>query len=124
MKEFKKGDTVVMYTFTGMRLGEFPVKNVDKKGIISVEKKDGSVLTFSGKDGTQTGVAEGKEKYANRIGAVEDDKKAKAPAKKAEPKKAEKKAPAKPAKVEEPEDDDYEDDDYEDDDEDEDEDEE
>ena len=111
MKEIKKGDTVVMYTFTGMRLGEFPVKNVDKKGVISVEKKDGSVLTFSGKDGTQTGVAEGKEKYANRIGAVEDDKKAKKPAAKAPAKPAAK--PAKPAKVEEPEDDEDEDEDEE-----------
>lgn len=93
LKSIKKGDSVIVKGFTGIKLGVFEVAKATEKSI-TVEKKDGSLMIFSKKDGKQTNVEEGKEKYANSV--MEDDgsyvkpnsggrKKAAKPAKKAEP---------------------------------------
>lgn len=107
LADIKKGETVVLIGFTGIRLAEVQVSAADKKSI-TITKKDGKELVFDRKTGAQTNVVEGKEKYANSISTVEDAPapKAKKPAAKAEKPAAAKKAPAKkPAKVEEPEED-------------------
>ena len=128
MLQTKKGQTVVLIGFTGIRLSEVIASGATKT-VITVTKKDGSDMLFDRKTGMQTNCVEGKEKYANKIMSIEDapEAKAKAP-KKAKGKKAPKveaipedefededeeeaPAPAKkkaPAKVEE---DDFEDDD-------------
>lgn len=92
LKNIKKGDSVIVKGFTGIKLGVFTVAKATEK-TITVEKKDGSLLIFSKKDGKQTNVEEGKEKYANSV--MEDDgsytapsrgrKKAKKPEKQEEP---------------------------------------
>ena len=93
LKSIKKGDSVIVKGFTGIKLGVFEVAKATEKSI-TVEKKDGSLMIFSKKDGKQTNVEEGKEKYANSV--MEDDgsyvkpnsggrKKAAKPAEKAEP---------------------------------------
>lgn len=94
LKNIKKGDSVIVKGFTGIKLGVFTVAKATEKSI-TVEKKDGSLMIFSKKDGRQTNVEEGKEKYANSV--MEDDgsyvkpnsggrkKKAAKPAKKPEP---------------------------------------
>ena len=74
---------------------------------ITLEKRDGTLMTFSRKSGKQTNVEEGKERYANSI--MEDDgsyvapqrKKKAADAEKPKKKKTTKKAKTK--KKEEPE---------------------
>lgn len=111
LKNIKKGDTVIVKGFTGIKLGVFEVAKATEKSI-TVEKKDGSLLIFSKKDGKQTNVEEGKEKYANSV--MEDDGSYVKPNSGGRKKKAAK----KPAKVEapEPEDDEEEFDDEEDDD--------
>lgn len=86
----KKGEVVVLLGFTGIRLADMTIASATKTEI-TIVKSDGKELVFDRKTGIQTNVAEGKEKYANKIVSVEDapEKKAKkAPAKK-------KKAPAK-----------------------------
>lgn len=70
LKNIKKGDTVIVKGFTGIKLGVFEVAKATEKNV-TIEKKDGSLMIFSKKDGKQTNVAEGKEKYANSI--MEDD---------------------------------------------------
>lgn len=95
LKSIKKGDSVIVKGFTGIKLGVFTVAKATEKSI-TVEKKDGSLMIFSKKDGKQTNVEEGKERYANSV--MEDDgsyvqphrgkktkKPAKKPAKKPEP---------------------------------------
>lgn len=109
LKNIKKGDTVIVKGFTGIKLGVFEVAKATEKSI-TVEKKDGSLMIFSKKDGRQTNVEEGKEKYANSV--MEDDGSYVRPSRK------KKKAAKKPAKVEAPEPeedefDDEEDDDFE-----------
>ena len=91
LKSIKKGDSVIVKGFTGIKLGVFEVAKATEK-TITVEKKDGSLMIFSKKDGKQTNVEDGKEKYANSV--MEDDgsyvkpnsgkKKAAKPAKKQE----------------------------------------
>ena len=115
LKNIKKGDNVIVKGFTGIKLGVFPVAKATEKNI-TVEKKDGSLMIFSKKDGKQTNVEEGKERYANSV--MEDDGSYVKPnsGKRKSTKKAEEK-PAKKSKKEEPEDidefDDDEDDDFE-----------
>lgn len=70
LKNIKKGDTVIVKGFTGIKLGVFEVAKATEKNI-TVEKKDGSLMIFSKKTGKQTNVEEGKEKYANSV--MEDD---------------------------------------------------
>lgn len=70
LKSIKKGDSVIVKGFTGIKLGVFTVAKATEKNI-TVEKKDGSLMIFSKKDGKQTNVEEGKEKYANSV--MEDD---------------------------------------------------
>lgn len=94
LENIKKGDTVIVKGFTGIKLGVFEVAKATEKSI-TVKKKDGSLMIFSKKDGRQTNVEEGKEKYANSV--MENDgsyvkpnsggrkKKAAKPAKKPEP---------------------------------------
>lgn len=112
LKSIKKGDSVIVKGFTGIKLGVFKVAKATEKNI-TVEKKDGSLMIFSKKDGKQTNVEEGKERYANSV--MEDDGSYVQPHR---GKKTEKK-PAKKAKkkvepeVEEEEFEDDEDDDFE-----------
>lgn len=93
LKSIKKGDNVIVKGFTGIKLGVFEVAKATEKSI-TVEKKDGSLMIFSKKDGKQTNVEEGKERYANSV--MEDDGSyvkpnsgKRKPAKKAKPKKQE-----------------------------------
>lgn len=108
LKSIKKGDSVIVKGFTGIKLGVFTVAKATDK-TITVEKKDGSLMIFSKKDGKQTNVEDGKEKYANTV--MEDD------GSYVKPNSGKrKKTDKKPAKKEEPEDikDDFdEDDDFE-----------
>ena len=111
LKSIKKGDSVIVKGFTGIKLGVFEVAKATEK-TITVEKKDGSLMIFSKKDGKQTNVEEGKEKYANSV--MEDDGSYERPktGRKKKAKKPEKKAPKKEV---EPEEDDFEEDDEDDD---------
>lgn len=70
LKGIKKGDSVIVKGFTGIKLGVFKVSKATEK-TVTVEKKDGSLMIFSKKDGKQTNMEEGKERYANSI--MEDD---------------------------------------------------
>ena len=124
----KKGETVHMYAFTGMYLGEFTISDADKKSVTLVQK-NGRTTKFSREDGKQLDAKT--PRCASRITEEKEPEKKKPAAKKAKPKKTEetteeapaktakKKVPAKKAKVEEPEevetdaDDDDDDEDYE-----------
>lgn len=70
LKDVKKGDSVILKGFTGIKLGVFEVMKATEK-TITLEKSDGTLMTFSRKSGKQTNVEEGKERYANSI--MEDD---------------------------------------------------
>lgn len=70
MLNVKKGDTVILKGFTGIKLGLFVVEKATDK-TATILKKDGTKMIFSLKTGKQTNVEEGKEKYANSI--TEDD---------------------------------------------------
>ena len=94
LKKVKKGDTVIMVGFTGMQMGVFPVVKADEKKI-TIEKADGTQLAFNRKDGKQSKVEEGKERFANKI--IEDDGTYKPPQRK---KKADKKKDKKDKKSE------------------------
>ena len=115
LKNIKKGDTVIMCGFTGIKLGVFEVAKASEKSI-TVMKKDGTPLVFSRKTGKQTNTEEGKERYANSI--IEDDGSYVAPQrgtkkkteKKATKKKASKKAEEVIEEDEEELEDDFEDD--------------
>ena len=119
----KKGETVHMYAFTGMYLGEFTISDADKKSVTLVQK-NGRTTKFSREDGKQLDAKT--PRCASRITEEKEPEKKKPAAKKAKPKKAEevteeapakttkKKVPAKKAKVEEPEEAETEDDDDED----------
>lgn len=108
----KKGETVHMYAFTGMYLGEFTISDADKKSVTLVQK-NGRTTKFSREDGKQLDAKT--PRCASRITEEKEPEKKKSAAKKAKPKKTEeaseeapakatkKKAPAKKAKVEEPE---------------------
>lgn len=116
LENIKKGDTVIVKGFTGIKLGVFEVAKATEKSI-TVKKKDGSLMIFSKKDGRQTNVEEGKEKYANSV--MENDGSYVKPNSGGRKKKAAK--PAKPAKKPEPVEeveDEFEDDEFEDDDDD------
>ena len=121
----KKGETVHMYAFTGMYLGEFTISDADKKSVTLVQK-NGRTTKFSREDGKQLDAKT--PRCASRITEEKEPEKKKPDAKKAKPKKTEetteeapakttkKKVPAKKAKVEEPEEvetDDDDDEDYE-----------
>lgn len=95
----KKGNTVILCGFTGMKLGVYTVVAATKK-TITIEKKDGTEVEFDRKTGKQLDVEEGKEKYANFI--MEDDGSYVPPARKKKDKPAKKKS-AKKAKKEEAE---------------------
>lgn len=110
IKSIKKGDSVIVKGFTGIKLGVFTVDKATDK-TITINKKTGGIMVFSKKDGKQTNMEEGKERYANSV--MEDDgsfvppnRGKKKPAKKKPAKKS------KPKKQEEPEEfDEFEDDD-------------
>lgn len=119
----KKGETVHMYAFTGMYLGEFTISDADKKSVTLVQK-NGRTTKFSREDGKQLDAKT--PRCASRITEEKEPEKKKPAAKKAKPKKTEetteeapvkttkKKVPAKKAKAEEPEEAETEDDDDED----------
>lgn len=94
----KKGDSVILCGFTGIKLGVFTITAATKK-TITLTKANGDELIFDRKTGKQINVEEGKEKYANKV--IEDDGSYVAPTRSGA-KKA-KKAPAKkqPQPVEE-----------------------
>lgn len=96
VSKIKKGDTVIMCGFTGMKLGVYKVVAADTKKI-TIEKADGTKVSFDRKTGKQLNPKN--EKYANFI--IEDDGSYVNPRAAAGSKKAKKKASAK--KVEEPE---------------------
>ena len=102
----KKGDSVILKGFTGIKLGVFEVTSATKK-TVTITKRNGDELIFDRKTGKQTNVEEGKEKYANSI--MEDDGSYVAPSTKGAAKKKAAKKPAKPAPVEDDEDDEDED---------------
>ena len=121
----KKGETVHMYAFTGMYLGEFIISDADKKSVTLVQK-NGRTTKFSREDGKQLDAKT--PRCASRITEEKEPEKKKPVVKKPKTKKTEetteaapakttkKKAPAKKAKVEEPEEvetDDDDDEDYE-----------
>jgi len=101
MIEVKKGESVIVKGFTGIKLGVFEVAKADKK-TVTVMKRNGDEMIFDRKTGKQINVEEGKEKYANSI--MEDDGSYVAPSTSKKSKKASKPA-TKKAKPE-PEDDD------------------
>lgn len=106
MIEVKKGDTVIVKGFTGIKLGVFKVDSATKK-TLTVLKRNGDEMIFDRKTGKQINVEEGKEKYANSV--MEDDGSFVAPTrgkkKQEAPKKATKKAKAEPEPEEEIDDD-------------------
>lgn len=112
LKDVKKGDSVILCGFTGIKLGVFEVKKSTEKNI-TLEKKDGTLMVFSRKTGKQTNVEEGKEQYANKI--MEDDGSYKPPQRKKKGKKSDDEAPKKKGKKsvkkEEPVEEEFEDDD-------------
>lgn len=111
MMNQKKGDTVILCGFTGIKLGVFEVTTATKK-TLTLTKANGDELIFDRKTGKQINVEEGKEKYANRI--IEDDGSYVAPTRSGAKKKAAKKPTKKqPEPVEEDEDDEDDDDEFE-----------
>lgn len=95
----KKGDSVILKGFTGIKLGVFEVTAATKK-TVTITKRNGDELIFDRKTGKQTNVEEGKEKYANSI--MEDDGSYVAPSTRGAAKKsAPAKKAAKPTPVEE-----------------------
>ena len=66
--KIKKGDTVIMCGFTGMKLGVYEVVAADDKKV-TVEKADGTKVSFDRKTGKQ--LKPKNPKYANFI--IEDD---------------------------------------------------
>lgn len=102
----KKGDSVILKGFTGIKLGVFQVSAETKK-TVTILKKNGDEMIFDRKTGKQVNVEEGKEKYANSI--IEDDGSYVAPATRGASKKKAVKKPAKPEPVEDDEDDEDED---------------
>lgn len=101
LKNVKKGDSVIVKGFTGIKLGVFTVAKATEKNI-TVEKKDGSLMIFSKKDGKQTNVEEGKERYANSV--MEDDGSYVQPHRGKKTKKEDKKPAKKSEKQAEPDD--------------------
>ena len=101
LKSIKKGDSVIVNGFTGIKLGTFKVTKATEKNI-TVEKKDGSLMIFSKKDGKQTNVEEGKERYANSV--MEDDGSYVQPHRGKKTQKEDKKPAKKSKKQAEPED--------------------
>lgn len=102
MMNQKKGDTVILCGFTGIKLGVFEVTAATKK-TITLNRKKGGELIFDRKTGKQINVEEGKEKYANFI--IEDDGSFVSPTRSGAKKKATKKPTKKqPEPVEEDED--------------------
>lgn len=98
----KKGDSVILKGFTGIKLGVFQVTAATKK-TVTILKKNGDEMIFDRKTGKQVNVEEGKEKYANSI--MEDDGSYVAPATRGASKKKAAKKPTKPEPVEEDEED-------------------
>lgn len=112
MAKVKKGQTMIMVGFTGIKLTRVEIADVTDKGIIVI-KKDGTKLVFDKKTLVQTNAKN--EKYANRL--IEDDpdwepalnKARKAPKKS----KKEDKKGVKPAEVDEDDEEEDEDEDEE-----------
>ena len=110
----KKGETVHMYAFTGMYLGEFEITASDKKSI-SIVQKNGRTTKFDRETGKQIDAKT--PRCASRVTEEKEPEKKK-PAKKATKKSAAAEKPTKkPAKKAKPEPEDPVDDDDEDDDE-------
>lgn len=97
MLNLKKGDSVILKGFTGIKLGVFEVTGATKK-TLTVTKRNGDEMIFDRKSGKQINVEEGKEKYANSI--MEDDGSYVAPSTKGAAKKTAKKPVKKSAPVE------------------------
>lgn len=102
----KKGDSVILKGFTGIKLGVFEVASVTKK-TLTIIKRNGDEMIFDRKTGKQVNVEEGKEKYANSV--MDDDGSYVAPATRGAAKKKAAKKSVKPAPVEDDEEDDEDD---------------
>lgn len=117
MLKVKKGDSVILKGFTGIKLGVFQVASATKK-TVTLNKRNGDEMVFDRATGKQLNMEEGKEKYANSI--MEDDGSFVAPstagAKRKKAAKADKapKKDKKATKPVEPEDEELEDEDDED----------
>lgn len=70
LEKIKKGDTVILKSFTGIKLGVFDVTKATKEEI-SIERKNGLVMIFDRETGKQKNPEKGKENYASSI--VEND---------------------------------------------------
>lgn len=70
LQDLKKGDKVILCAFTGMKMAVYEIKAADAK-TITIEKKNGTELQFSRKNGKQLHVAAGKERYACSV--IPDD---------------------------------------------------
>ena len=68
MAKVKKGQTMIMVGFTGIKLTRVEIADVTDKGIVVI-KKDGTKLVFDKKTLVQTNAKN--EKYANHL--IEDD---------------------------------------------------
>lgn len=97
MLDLKKGDSVILKGFTGIKLGVFEVTGATKK-TLTITKRNGDEMIFDRKTGKQINVEEGKEKYANSI--MEDDGSYVAPSTKGAAKKTAKKTVKKSAPAE------------------------
>jgi outer membrane biosynthesis protein TonB len=97
VNQLNKGEKAILLGFTGIRLAEVEIAKATKKEF-TVIKANGDEMIFNRETGIQTNVAEGKEKYANKLVHPDD-----APAPKAKKAPAKKAAPKKAPKVEEPE---------------------
>ena len=94
MLNMKKGDSVILKGFTGIKLGVFEVSGATKK-TLTITKRNGEEMIFDRKSGKQINVEEGKERYANSI--MEDDGSYVAPSTKGAAKKTAAKKPSKKA---------------------------
>lgn len=92
----KKGETVHMYAFTGMYLGEFTISDADKKSVTLVQK-NGRTTKFSREDGKQLDAKT--PRCASRITEEKEPEKKKPAAKKTKPKKTEETTEEAPAKT-------------------------
>lgn len=99
----KKGDSVILKGFTGIKLGVFEVTAATKK-TVTITKRNGDEMIFDRKTGKQINVEEGKEKYASSI--MEDDGSYVAPTRSGAKKATKKPAKKAAAPVEEDEDED------------------
>lgn len=70
LRKLKKGDTVILKAFTGMKVGVFSIQKATERTITIFTKK-GKKLIFDRATGVQINTEDGKERYACTI--IEND---------------------------------------------------